>query len=221
MGLSARWPDRMDGLLGLLNLTSLGDRGLVCDALRAKAALRFSVCSVEELLNAALSYVQQKESANSDRPWFDRYSPRKLMTQCGLECLLAASNVIAVGANEDGRPEDVIVQFESRRAVFERVVVEGGTGKVEFLRRQLWGIYGQPARDGGYHWCTHEDFGELTHILDIAFAIVGTSPQGLPCAMSQCMSVLPGSTSDSPSKRANTCPVYCVCILSSAIGALL
>ena len=157
-----------------LGLKTVDDQVVVADALRRAAGRRFSKHTEEELLNAALSYVAQYHVREQ---WYDTYSPKGLLRQCGLECLLTASNVVAVSANEDSHPGDILVQIEDGAGLSVLAVADGAR-KIAQLREKFRGIYSMPCRKGGWHWGTHEDIGAISQQLDIGFIVFPNKPQG-------------------------------------------
>ena len=180
--------------MAALNVGAMEDQVAVSDAARFKAAARFNSFTPEELLNAILSYVGQ--SQQKSEPWLDKYSPRKLLIQCGFESLLGWQSVSAVGANEDGKASDMLI-WVSNGASVAIITVEEGATKLKQLRESLWGIYGTPCRNGGgWHWGAHEDACVLAGVLSIGFCVFSTEqfelqhPRSRSCSSANCNTAL-------------------------------
>ncbi len=163
-------------LCGILRVQSLECHESLADQLRKFAAARFSKKTPEDLLNAALSYVGQHKQTSE--PWHDKCCPRKLMIQCGFESLLPWQVVSAVGANEDGEPDDLLIWAQNSAEQCDVIRVDGGVSKLNHLRNQFWGIYARPYRANGWHWGAHEDVLAMADFLSIGFCVFSTTPMG-------------------------------------------
>lgn len=154
--------------LNVLQRESLPDKDELAIALRQLAAYRFAKMSPEQLLETVISLVGQSQS---DEPWHDTCSPRKLVEQCGLGVVLRAESVFAVGSDELGRPDDIEIGMMSAGGP-SRVTAPQGRQCLEKLRNDLWGIYAKPCRTGGWHWGTQDDIGAVAEALGIGVVVV-------------------------------------------------
>ena len=86
----------------------------------------------------------------------------------------AADTVEAVGANEDGRPSDILVTY--RVGVTSHTVpVADGTSMLAVLRQSLQEIF---AECGGMHWGTQMDMAMLAEALNVGFMTFTSAEQG-------------------------------------------
>ena len=140
--------------------------------LRTLVAQRFIANSTaEEFLNAVLNFRAQQQQG---RAWQDAWDPSHLLCHCGFEFLLGAETVEAVGPNDDGRPEDILVTSRSTGDL-QIHALEGGTTKLLNLQAELQEVLQE---SGNTHWGTVLDVAMLAEALNIGFMVFSSRVQG-------------------------------------------
>ena len=124
----------------------------------------------EDFLNLFVGFVHQQVAGQ----WLDSWDPADLLRQHDMDFLLEAESVEAIGANEDGRPEDILVSIQ-RNGFSERKVIADGFHKLAALRGDLRDIMGMP---GNTHWGTATDVNLLAASLNVGFIIFSNRAMG-------------------------------------------
>jgi hypothetical protein len=132
----------------------------------------------EEFLNLLVTAVQCQQGSvghlASDQVWPDRWDPSTVLRRSGFRELINATSVAAVGPNEDGRPEDIIITYSTTHTL-ERLPLPNGTNLLRGLREHVRDIYRTP---GNTHWGTITDAAMLSAAMGIGLIIFSDEVQG-------------------------------------------
>ena len=165
--------DFIDASFGANDFIS-GKQHLV-QKLRGLVALHVSqesTMTAEDLLNFVISSLQQCRIPGG---WLDQWDPLTLLHGCGFPELVYCNNVHAVGANEHGRPTDIIVSFDNGQGDRDaRICVPDGASHLMKLRQSLYDIFNAC---GNMHWATDVDVRAISEALHVGFIIFTDFPQ--------------------------------------------
>ena len=139
--------------------------------LRQRVAARVAnAFTPEDLLNFVITSTQLQRAG----VWLDQWRPAALLDLCGFGYLCTAENVDAIGANEDGRPEDAVVTFQGPGGMSHNAHADGTTC-LQHLRAELRGVL---EKCGNVHWATATDITALAETLNLGFIVLSDVPQG-------------------------------------------
>jgi hypothetical protein len=144
----------------------------VAMGLRSLVKDRLSIMEPEVFLDFMITLEADERVQGAD--WPEGWSPQQELRRAGFQTLLDAENVRAVSANEDGRPEDIIIIFrqDGRDEVWP---LTGGRDKLAELKRTVSEHF---AELGNNHWGTTTDIAMLAEALNIGFIVFGSHVLG-------------------------------------------
>ena len=160
----------LEGRAGL-SVTALSNLD-IAGHLRKLVAQQLHRMEPETFLDLVLTLVFTERTQGAR--WQEGWSPRQELCHAGLQTLLTANNVVAVSANEYGRPEDLVILYRQGNIDTPWACSDGMT-KLTALRGAVADRFAQM---GQTHWGTTTDIGLLSEALNIGFVVFSSQMQG-------------------------------------------
>ena len=140
--------------------------------LRKLVAQQLQTMEPESFLDLVLTLAFSERTQGAR--WQEGWSPRLELCQAGFQTLLTANNVVAVSANEFGRPEDLVILYRKDNVDTPWACSDGMT-KLAALKGAVADRFAQM---GQTHWGTTTDVGLLSEALNVGFVVLSSQMQG-------------------------------------------
>jgi hypothetical protein len=152
-------------------------RDALAKSLRRLVADQLESMTPEDFLNLLITLTFMERSAQQKLEgafWHDRWSPQQLLIDFGFGDLLAAETVLAVSANEDMGPQDIVVLFRKDNDPHS-LPLDNGATNLRALQGAVGDVFSQP---GHTHWGTVTDVQMLAVALNVGMIVFSSQDQG-------------------------------------------